>query len=311
MTRAKSSVTEWTGITRMKNNNIGYLFREGFRGIRKHGFMSFAAVCVMVACLVIIGGFVLISYNLSCMVTEMEQESQILVFIDEDYTTAEAKSVGTQLSQIENIATKEFISRQQALENYASIHDDPSAFDGIDAETFRDRFAITLEDNTQLAQTTEEIEAIEGVAEVRSPKDIINGFNTIQRILRMASIAIVVVLLVVSLFIISNTIKLVMYDRREEIGIMKMVGATNGFIRFPFIIEGMILGVLGAGIAFGIEWGLYDLIAARISAADSLQLFSIIPFSNVMWFMVAAFGITGLLIGVVGSLISIRKFMDV
>jgi cell division transport system permease protein len=287
------------------------LFREGFRGIHKHGFMSFAAICVMVACLVIIGGFAMISYNLQCMVSEMEQESQIMVYIDETYTTAEAKSVGTQLSQIKNIKSKEFVTRQEALTNYANIHDDPSAFDGIDASTFRDRFVVTLEDNTKLDQTTKEMEAVEGVAEVKSPKDIINGFNTIQNMLNIASAAIIVVLLVVSLFIISNTIKLVMYDRRDEIGIMKMVGATNGFIRFPFVVEGMILGLLGSGIAFALEWGLYDLIGARIAAADSLDLFSVVPFTDVVWFIAVAFGVTGLLIGVVGSLISIRKFMDV
>lgn len=295
----------------MKNNNIGYLFREGFRGIHKHGFMSFAAVCVMVACLVIIGGFAMISYNLRCMVSDLEGENELLVMIEESYTTAEAKSVGTQLSQIKNIKTKEFISRQQALDNFIAIHGDTSAFNGITADTFRDRFAISLEDYSQLNQTIQEITTIEGVAEVKSPDAIINGFNTIQNMLTVASVAIIIVLTVVSVFIISNTIKLVMYDRQGEIAIMKMVGATNGFIRFPFIIQGVILGVLGGGIAFGLEWGLYDLIASRIAAAGSLDLFTVVPFVNMVWFVAAAFGIAGLMIGVFGSLISIRKFMDV
>lgn len=295
----------------MRNNNFGYLLREGFRGIRKHGFMSFAAVCVIVACLVIIGGFTLISYNLRCMVTELESDSQILVIIDQDYTTAEAESIGTQLSQIPNIKDREFVTRQQAFDNFVSNYDDPATFDGIDASTFRDRFLVTLEDNTKLSETKAQMEAIEGVAEVKSPDDIINGFNTIQRILNIASFAIVIVLLVVSLFIISNTVKLAMYDRRDEIGIMKMVGATNGFIRFPFVIEGTVLGLLGGGFAFAIEWGLYDLVGARIAAASTLQLFSPIPFTSVVWFMAGAFVVVGLFVGVFGSLMSIRKFLDV
>lgn len=302
---------EWTGITHMKNNNVGYLLRSGIRDIGKHGFMSFAAVCVMVACLVIIGGFCMISYNIYCMVSELEGESELLVLIDENYTEAEAKSVGTQLSQIQNIKDKEFVTRQQALDNYVEKHDDPSAFDGITAETFRDRFVISLENYDKLDETIAEIAAIEGVAEVKSPNEVINSFNAIQKMLTVATIAIMIVLSIVSLFIISNTIKLAMYDRREEIAIMKMVGATDGFIRFPFVIQGVILGILGGGIAFGLEWGLYNLIGNRIATAGSLDLFTVVPFSNVVWFVAAAFGVSGLLIGVVGSLISIRKFLKV
>ena len=118
-------------------------------------------------------------------------------------------------------------------------------------------------------------------------------------------------LLVVSLFIISNTIKLAMYDRRDEIAIMKMVGATNGFIRLPYVVEGFLIGIFSAAVAFFAEWGLYDLVAAKIQQIDSLQLFAVVPFMDVIWPMVATFGITGLLVGVLGSLMSIRKFLDV
>ncbi len=292
-------------------NNFGYLFREGFRGIYKHGFMSFAAVCVMVACLVIIGGFGMISYNLYCMVNELESESEILVYIDSSYTTAEAKSVGTQLSQIRNIRSKQFVSRQEALDNYIASHDDPSVFEGITADTFEDRYVIVLEDYDQLSETVEEIETIEGVSEVNTPTAVLETFNTVQNMLTVVSAAIMLVLAIVSIFIISNTIKLVMYDRQEEIGIMKIVGATNGFIRFPFVIQGVILGLLGGGIAFGLEWGLYELIANRIAQEGGLDLVTVVPFQSVIWIVAIVFGVIGLLIGVFGSLISIRKFMDV
>ena len=118
-------------------------------------------------------------------------------------------------------------------------------------------------------------------------------------------------LLVVSLLIISNTVKLAMYDRRDEIAIMKMVGATNGFIRLPFVIEGLSLGMLGAAIAFALEWVLYDALTLKIAELDSLKLFSFVPFDELLIPMIAVFGAAGLFVGVVGSWTSIRKFMDV
>lgn len=295
----------------MKSKNIGYLLSEGFRSIGKHGFMSFAAVCVMVACMVIIGSFMLISYNIRLMIDDMEKGSQLTVYVDESYTTAEAKSIGTEMSRIDNIAEKTFVTRQQALENYAAEHDDPTVFAGVTADTFRDRYYITLEDNTKVDQTIAQLRAIDGVAEVKFPKEIFDGFNMLSHIVNIASVAIVAVLLVVSLLILSNTIKLAMYDRREEIAIMKMVGATNSFIRLPFEVQGMILGLLGGGLAFGLEWGLYELIANKINSTSTLGLIHLVSFQTVLPIMAILFVVGGLLVGVVGSLLSIRKFMDV
>ena len=132
-----------------------------------------------------------------------------------------------------------------------------------------------------------------------------------QQVLELASAAIIIVLLVVSLLILSNPVKLAMYDRRDEIAIMKMVGATNGFIRLPFVIEGLSLGLLGAAIAFGLEWVLYDALTLKIAEMDSLKLFSFVPFDELLIPMIAVFGAAGLFVGVVGSWTSIRKFMDV
>ena len=132
-----------------------------------------------------------------------------------------------------------------------------------------------------------------------------------QDVLQIASVVVVTVLLIVSLLIISNTVKLAMYDRRDEIAVMKMVGATNGFIRLPFVVEGFILGMLGAAVAFAAEWIMYDALVGRINAVDSLKLFSFVPFTQMMLPMVATFAAAGLFVGVVGSWTSIRKFMDV
>lgn len=295
----------------MKRNKFGYLIREGVRGIFLHGFMSFAAVCVTVACLIIMGSFSLILYNLSVMVTELEQENEMIVYIDETYTEDQAKSVGSQINMIGNVHNAQFVSREEALKNFVEEQNDPDAFAGLQSDTLRDRFVITLEDNTLMRQTENDLRQIQGVADVSAHYEISEGFTTLQHVLRIASVAIIAVLLVVSLLIISNTVKLAMYDRKDEIAVMRMVGATNGFIRMPYVVEGFLLGMFGAAVAFFLEWGLYKLVAERIASVDTLRLFTVVPFSEVLYLMIAAYAITGFMVGVFGSLLSIRKFLNV
>ena len=299
------------GITHMKKNNIGYLLREGIRGIFLHGFMSFAAIWVTVACLLIMGTFGLVLYNLNEMIVELEQENEMLVYIDETYSEAEAKSVGSQINQIANVHNAQFVSREQAVENFVDEMQDEDLFAGLDPSTFRDRFVITLEDNSKMRETEAAIRSIEGVADVSVHYEIQEGFQTVQRILNIASVIIIAVLLVVSMLIISNTVKLAMYDRKEEIAIMKMVGATNGFIRWPFVVEGFILGILASAIAFFLEWGLYNLLQTQISMVDSLDLITVVPFVEVIEIVAIGYAVVGFLVGVLGSLLSIRKFLKV
>lgn len=295
----------------MKKNNIGYLLREGIRGIFLHGFMSFAAIWVTVACLLIMGTFGLVLYNLNEMIVELEQENEMLVYIDETYSEAEAKSVGSQINQIANVHNAQFVSREQAVVNFVDEMEDEDLFAGLDPSTFRDRFVITLEDNSKMRETEAAIRSIEGVADVSVHYEIQEGFQTVQRILNIASVIIIAVLLVVSMLIISNTVKLAMYDRKEEIAIMKMVGATNGFIRWPFVVEGFILGILASAIAFFLEWGLYNLLQTQISMVDSLDLITVVPFVEVIEIVAIGYAVVGFLVGVLGSLLSIRKFLKV
>ena len=295
----------------MKKNNIGYLFREGFRGVFLHGFMSFAAVCVTVACLIIMGTFSLVLYNLHVMITDLEKENQVLVYIDENYSEAQAKSVGSQINLISNVHEAKFVSRSEALDNFVEEQSDTTTFGGLDPSIFLDRYEVTMEDATLTQQTVDEISKIEGVAGVTAHYEIVNGFQTLQKVLNIASYAIIIVLFVLSLFIISNTVKLAMYSRSEEIGIMKMVGATDSFIRFPFVVEGFILGMLGAVIAFFLEWGLYNFLDSKIAVVDTLQLIQVVPFNEVVELVALAYALTGFAVGVVGSLLSIRKFLKV
>ena len=295
----------------MKINNLGYLLKEGLRGIFRHGFMSFAAVIVTVACLLIVGSFSALTYNVNIMVEELNKTNEILVYVESDLPDAEAKSVGTKINQVDNVLQSVFVSREEALKEFIADHQDESdAFTGVQASDLRHRFVVTLEDNTLMEETVSQIEQIPGVAKINAEYELAEGFSTLQNVLQIASVVIIAVLLLVSLLIISNTVKMAMYDRKDEIAIMKMVGATNGFIRLPFVVQGFLLGMLGAGVAFGLEWLLYDFLVARIAELDTLRMFQFVPFQQLLVPMVCTFGAAGLFVGVLGSWTSIRKFMN-
>ncbi len=295
----------------MKINNIGYLLKEGIRGIFLHGFMSFAAVIVTVACLLIVGSFSILVYNVNIIVDDLNKTSQVIAYIDESYDESLAETVESKIRQIENVHTADLVDREKALEEFIAEHEGEAAFSGLDPEILRHRVVINLEENADMAKTVAEIENVMGVADISAPYELAEGFNTLQNILQVISIVVIAILLLVSLVIISNTVKLAMYDRKDEIAIMKMVGATNGFIRLPFVVEGFTLGMLGAAIAFGIEWLLYDLLVNRIHAMDTLNLFQLVSFQRLLVPMVCTFIGAGMFVGVVGSWTSIRKFMNV
>lgn len=295
----------------MKKNNIGYLLREGIRSVFLHGFMSFAAIWVTVACLLIMGTFGLVLFNLNEMILDLEQDNEVLVYIDETYSEAEAKSVGSQINMITNVHNARFVSREDALKDFVAEQEDAGLFEGLDASTLRDRFVVSMEDNKLMEQTCEDMKKIEGVADVDAHYEINEGFQMIQQILNIVSMIIIAVLFVVSMLIISNTVKLAMYDRKEEIAIMKMVGATNGFIRWPFVVEGFILGFVASVVAFFLQWGLYNFLERQITSIDTLNLFTMVPFVEVVELVAVCYAAVGFIVGVFGSLLSIRKFLKV
>lgn len=295
----------------MKINNFGYLMKEGLKGIFLHGFMSFAAVCVTVACLLIVGCFSSLTYNLNIMVEKLNKTNEVTVYVDRELSDAEAKSIDTKIKRLDNVAKCQFVYREDAFEDFVNKSDNEEAFDGFDTSYLEHRYVVTLEDNRLMEDTIKELMQIPGIVDYRAAQELADGFTAMQDILRVVSVVVNGVLLVVSLLIISNTVKLAMYDRRDEIAIMKMVGATNGFIRLPFVVEGFILGMVGAGLAFGLEWLLYDWMIVRIAEADTLQMFQFVPFNEILWPLAATFAAAGLFVGIVGSWTSIRKFMDV
>ena len=291
---------------------FGYYWKEGFRNIFKHGFMSIAAVLIMVACLLLTGTVTLIAYNIDLSITELQQSNEIVVWIDENLTTREARALGSEFDQIDNIATIEFIDRDEALEDYRQeLGDDAYILEdfGSDNNPLRNSFVFTMKDPALAEDTIAQIEAVEGADDVRADEAVISRLMQIQNVFNIVALAMVVGLAVISIFIISNTVKLAMFARREEISIQKIVGATNWFIRWPFVIEGMVLGLLAGGLAFLAQWGLYTELHGIVSGV--IPYFQIVPFESVRWLVLGVYCGAGVLFGIGGSVTSIRKFMNV
>ena len=293
----------------MKGNNFGYLFKEGIRGIFLHGFMSFAAVFVTVACLLIVGTFFSISHNISLVVKDLNEKNEVLVFLDENLSVDEAKHIHTLLADVPNVEKATFISREEAYEAFCKAHSQTGAFEGLSTDTFRHRVQVLLDDPRDLTETKEALGKVEGVVNVKAAEEVAQLLIKIQDVIRMFSAIVIVALLLVSLLIISNTVKLAMADRRDEISIMKMVGATNGFIRFPFVVQGFLLGMLGAGVAYLLEWLLYNVMLTEIAKLGVGELLTMVPFEEICWPMLIIFIGTGMFVGIVGSFASIRRFM--
>ena len=295
----------------MRSSKIGYLIKEGFRSIATHGFMSFASVTIIVACLVIMGSFTLIAVNIGSMLDGLEAENQVVAYVEETFTEEEARALQPEIEYISNVRLCRFVPRQQAMEEFATQFEDQTLFQDVDASILRDRYIIYLNDISLMEQTQADLYNIIGIANVQAHLGVAQGFVAVRNVVSAVSLILVVVLVVVSVFIMSNTVKLATLSRREEIAIMKMVGASNWFIRFPFVVEGLVLGLLGALVAFLLEWGVYDIVANRIMAGLIGRLVTVIPFAHLSPIVLPVYLGVGLAVGVFGSTIAIRNYLQV
>ncbi len=294
-----------------KRFDLGYFLSEGFHSIFTHGLMSFAAVCMIMACLLIMGSFSLVALNADRMLGTLEDENEFLAYIDEDYTDAQIQSLISRVKRLPNVADVSFHTREEAKAAYLEGREDEGLYADLPDEVFRDRLAIRVTDLSQFNQTVDAVYDLEGVANVRAEGKLAEGFVTVRNVATALAGILVAILVAVSLFIISNTIRLTTFARREEIAIMKMCGATNGFVRCPFIIEGLLLGLFGALVAFLLQWGVYTAVYRAIVAGGAVTLFSVIPFAAIWGRVLLLFLAAGALIGACGSGLAIRRFLKV
>lgn len=292
-------------------HDFKFFIREGAGNMFSHGFMSFAAIGITVACLLIMGTFTLVAYNANVNLADLQQENAVLAFVDDALTEQEARALQTKIENVNNVVDCTFMSRDEAKENYIARYDGDELYGDLPADVFRHRYVIHVTDPDRIMETKEAVEQVEGIAKARADQAVAEGFTTARNVAGIISIALIAILLLVSVFIISNTIKLTTFDRRDEIAIMKMVGATNGFIRWPFVYEGMLLGLFSAVIAFGLQWLLYTAVARGIGTSDTLQILTVVPFVKIWQPVALVFLGAGILVGVGGSLTAIRRFLRV
>jgi cell division transport system permease protein len=295
----------------MNRNRTGYYIKEGFNSVFTHGLMSFASVCIIVACLIIMGSFSLLAININSIIGDFANENVMLAYVSDTLTEPQARGLQPQITAVRNVNYVTFTSREDAMRNFIGKYGDQERFKGIDASVFRHRFVVYVDDIEFMEQTQTDLRSIAGIDTVSANLIVARGFVTLRNIVSAISVVLIVVLFVISLFIMSNTVKLTTFERREEIAIMRMVGATSGFIRWPFVFEGFILGLLGALFAYVAQWGVYTLITDKIVHNGSISFMTMLPFSRAAFPLFAVFVVVGLGVGVIGSSIAIRKYLKV
>ena len=290
---------------------FAYYVREGLSSVFVHGFTSLAAMLVIAACLMITGTFALVAYNLDLQIRELEGQSEIVVYIDENVSRDNALALGQKIRALDNVKTAEFVTKEQLFEDYLdSLGEDAYVMEELRNDNpLRDSYQITMDDVSKHAETVKALENINGVAASSSMQEVSERLIQIRQVVNLISYTMVALLGGVSVFIIANTVKLAMFARKEEIAIMKMVGATNHFIRAPFVVEGMFLGLSAAALAFFVLWGVYAYVSAQL--AEGTAILTMVAFAAVWKEVLAIMLGAGLLLGVGGSVITIRRFLKV
>ena len=301
----------------MNASSLKYLVGEGARNIHANRQMSVASIGVLVACMLLIGAAVLFSLNADAIMGYIESQNDVVVFVEDDATDQEAEDLGPELEAISNVASIRYISKKEALEGQMDkLGDSAYLMDALlDDNPLPATYYVKVKDLEKLDATVEKIRDLDLVLEVNSPSDVASTLVGIKKAVNVGGIGIVAILGVVSVIIVSNTIKVTIFNRRREISIMKYVGATDTFIRLPFLVEGVIIGLCSALLAFGLLWvGYYYLLEWMGGATSSwLQLAyqNLIQFEDIALLMLGGFTGAGIAFGVAGSLFFVGRYLKV
>ncbi len=286
---------------------FGYLAKEGLKNVWSNRIMSIASICVVVSCLILTSAALLFSINVAKVVDSVGQSNETTVYLKNDVSELEAVYIGKDIQKISNVSSVTFLPKEDALENFKSqLGED--LFQQIDenGNPLPDAYVVAMDDLSLYEQTVKDIKAIDGVDSVNSRQDTARMLTNLSRIVNLVSIGVVIALVVISLFIIANTIRATMYSRRFEISIMKSVGATNAFVRMPFLVEGIVIGFISAIIS---TVGIALLYEGVMTAITNIIPFEFIPISQIILPVALAFIAAGVIIGMLGSTLSMRKYL--
>lgn len=297
----------------MTGSSIKYLTKEGFRNVWTNRMMSLASIAVLMSCLVLIGTAVMIFLNIDSLLSKIEEENVVMVYVADETTDDELIEMESQIRGLGNIKDVEFVSKEDAWAEQLETMEEAQAefFTKISTDIpLPDAYKVTVENLDSFDYTVTQLNMLDHIDTIRENKDLAQKLVAIRQGISVIAIVIIIVLFAISLFIISNTIRLTVYSRRLEISIMKSVGATNSFVRFPFVIEGMILGVLSGAIGLGLVWGLYELATTQFGELLSSLNLEAIGFADYALPMLGGFIVIGIVCGVGGSLTTMRKYLN-
>lgn len=289
-----------------------YLIKEGYENLKKHGSKTFSTMLIICATMLVLGIFMILFTNVNKNVETVKVEQGIQAFIEDTATDADIEYIKDAIKKIDGVGEIRYISKDEAYEDAKNVFKDQEYFlEGLDkVQIFPASYVVKFADIEKADNIKSQIEKIDGIYKVKYNSSTINAVISISKIANIFLLGIGVVLLVVSIFIISNTIKLAVYSNKREIFIMRYIGATNKFIKKPFVIEGAIMGIVSALISFMLISIAYVVIYARIpKVGSSLGVFGFIPYSSLWWMILAIYIVLGLFIGILGSSISIKKYL--
>ena len=304
----------------MRGSSFGYLIKEGARSLYANRLISFASIGTLVACMLLIGASMLFSMNVNEIVGYVEQINEMVAYVEDGVDEAGLEEIEASLELIDNIDMSRsiYVDKETALQEQKELlGDNASLLEGLegDENPLPNSFRLKLRDLSQTASTEMQVDAIEGIESVRAPSEVAEILTSIRHAVSAGGMFIVALLIAVSLVIIANTIKVTVFNRRKEISIMKYVGATDTFIRLPFFVEGFLLGLISAMVAFGLLWVGYDsllrLVAQNPSAWIQQASQSLLPFQEMALRLFIWFAAGGIGVGVFGSMFFVNKYLKV
>lgn len=301
----------------MKYNVISYLVGEGFRNVFKNKKSTISALTIMCLCMLVFGIFFIIGENINNIMNAVQAEQGMQVFIKVGTSDDRVKEIGTKIKEIDGVNNAQYVSQAEALQQVKEgLKDNANAAEAVPETVFPESYVVTLTDlelNQQIQSTIKDIVG-EDLDEILSGDETISKLLSIANGIKLFTFGLLVILVVISLVIISNTIKLTVHARRKEISIMKYVGATNSFIRWPFIVEGIIIGIISALIAILVVGLAYNAIIPKLlelEVVKEMDIITFVSFSDMFSLMLIVYFILGIGIGIVGSSISMRKYLEV
>ena len=300
----------------MRTSNVTYLVKKGISSIWKNFLMSFASFCILMVSLLLVSCAVLLMMNVNKIMSNIEDTNEITIYLKEDISDKQVEHIKSVLEKNQDITDVKYYSKEQALDDFRdNMAEYSELLDYLDKNPMPETFLVRVKDLSKIRHVVNTVNDIEGVEQTKAPYDFASVLVQIRNTFTLIGGAVLVALGVVSIVIVSNSIRTSVFARRNEISIMRYVGATSGFIKAPFFVEGMFIGILAGAAAWGLTWLIYDSVFALFSADLTVwQMFGfygLMPFGDIMWYVLAVNCAAGALLGAVGTVFSTGKYLKV